>query len=212
MRQAGHWLWAGTEYRTGAIFGCKTENQAIWVDAEQRTSVQDIYAAGECTGFGGSELALAEGEIAGYAAANCPQKAQSAISARARWQRFAHALHTTFALPESLKAATTADTLLCRCEDIRCGEVQNAESWQAAKLASRCGMGPVREKSAPPAPAGCTAGRCRGLANRSLPRESTRLSISQNQRADLFLFRALHYGDAERGKDFVQYCLCINAG
>lgn len=130
----------------GAIFGCKTENQAIWVDAEQRTSVQDIYAAGECTGFGGCELALAEGEIAGYTAANCPHKAQSAVSARARWQRFAQALHTTFALPESLKAATTADTLLCRCEDIRCGDVQNAESWQAAKLASRCGMGACQGK------------------------------------------------------------------
>lgn len=47
----------------GAIFGCKTENQAIWVDADQRTSVQDIYAAGECTGFGGSELALAEEKL-----------------------------------------------------------------------------------------------------------------------------------------------------
>jgi|GEM_PF-544203 len=72
----------------GLIFGCKTENQAIWVDAGQRTSVPDIYAAGECTGFGGSELALAEGEIAGYIAANNPEKAAKAIAARARWQRF----------------------------------------------------------------------------------------------------------------------------
>jgi hypothetical protein len=46
---------------------------------------------------------------------------------------------------------------------------------------------PVREKSAPPAPTGCTAGRYRNRANRSPPRESTRLSISQNQRADLFV-------------------------
>lgn len=47
----------------GLIFGCATENQAIRVDASQRTSVEDIYAAGECTGFGGSELALAEGKL-----------------------------------------------------------------------------------------------------------------------------------------------------
>ena len=130
-----------------AIFGCKTENQAIWVDAEQRTSVQDIYAAGECTGFGGSELALAEGEIAGYAAANCLENAQTAITAHDRWQRFARALHVTFALPDSLKDVVTPDTLLCRCEDVRCGDVQHAESWQAAKLASRCGMGACQGKT-----------------------------------------------------------------
>lgn len=131
----------------GLLFGCTTENQAIRVDASQRTSVQDIYAAGECTGFGGSELALAEGEIAGYSAADNPGKAEKAITTRARWQRFARALHTTFALPESLKDVITADTLLCRCEDVRCGDVQNAESWQAAKLASRCGMGACQGKT-----------------------------------------------------------------
>ena len=107
----------------------------------------DIYAAGECTGFGGSELALAEGEIAGYIAANNPEKAAKAIAARARWQRFARALYTTFALPDALKEVVTADTLLCRCEDVRCGDVQNAESWQAAKLASRCGMGACQGKT-----------------------------------------------------------------
>lgn len=130
----------------GALFGCKTENQAIWVDAEQRTSVKDIYAAGECTGFGGSELALAEGEIAGYIAADNPGKAEKALSDRTRWQRFARALHDTFALPETLKEAVTPETLLCRCEDVRCGDVQHAEGWQAAKLASRCGMGACQGK------------------------------------------------------------------
>lgn len=130
----------------GALFGCITENQAIWVDAEQRTSVKDIYAAGECTGFGGSELALAEGEIAGYIAADNPGKAEKALSDRTRWQRFARALHNTFALPEALKEVVTPDTLLCRCEDVRCGDVQHAEGWQAAKLASRCGMGACQGK------------------------------------------------------------------
>ena len=54
---------------TGLLFGCATAQEAIQVNRWQQTSVTDIYAAGECTGFGGSELALAEGEIAGYAAA-----------------------------------------------------------------------------------------------------------------------------------------------
>jgi len=54
---------------TALLFGCATAQEAIQVNRWQQTSIADIYAAGECTGFGGSELALAEGEIAGFAAA-----------------------------------------------------------------------------------------------------------------------------------------------
>ncbi len=52
----------------------------------QQTSVANIYAAGECTGFGGSELALAEGEIAGFAAADAEACAQALFARRGRWQ------------------------------------------------------------------------------------------------------------------------------
>src|SRR5262249_48970557 len=38
-------------------------------DADQRTSVPEIYAAGDCTGLGGAPAAEAEGIIAGLAAA-----------------------------------------------------------------------------------------------------------------------------------------------
>ncbi|VDZ69800.1 Putative oxidoreductase in 4-hydroxyproline catabolic gene cluster [Klebsiella aerogenes] len=51
---------------TALLFGCATAQEAIQVNRWQQTSIADIYAAGECTGFGGSELALAEGEIAGF--------------------------------------------------------------------------------------------------------------------------------------------------
>lgn len=129
------------------LFHCRTVNQAVWVDPQQRTSQRDIFAAGECTGFGGSELALAEGEIAGYVAADCPEKAAEAIAARRRWQHFARSLNATFALPETLKAVATPETLLCRCEDVRCGDVQHADGWQQAKLVSRCGMGACQGKT-----------------------------------------------------------------
>ena len=49
--------------------GCAVnEAGEIVVDGEQRTSVDHVFAAGECTGIGGAELAGAEGEIAGLAA------------------------------------------------------------------------------------------------------------------------------------------------
>ncbi|MGC9755754.1 FAD/NAD(P)-binding oxidoreductase, partial [Escherichia coli] len=114
---------------------------AVQVDELQRTSVKNIYAAGECTGFGGSELALIEGEIAGLCAADRAHETKFLQQKRTRWQRFALTLHKTFALPESLKRVATPETLLCRCEDIRCGDVEQAQSWLQAKLTTRCGMG-----------------------------------------------------------------------
>ena len=44
---------------TELLFGCATAQEAIQVNRWQQTSLADIYAAGEYTGFGGSELAQA---------------------------------------------------------------------------------------------------------------------------------------------------------
>ena len=49
------------------LLGCRIEHDAVAVDHWQQTSGA-YFAAGECTGIGGSELALTEGAIAGYAA------------------------------------------------------------------------------------------------------------------------------------------------
>lgn len=125
----------------GQAFGCAQANDAIAVDAWQATSVASIHAAGECTGFGGSELALVEGRIAGHAAAGNREAVQRLWPARARWQRFADALHRHFALDPTLKHLPAADTLLCRCEDIPYAAVAAHGSWREAKLATRCGMG-----------------------------------------------------------------------
>lgn len=58
-----------------------------------------------------------------------------------RWQRFADAINRAFRLAESLKNAATPESLLCRCEDVRCGDVAAADDWLQAKLTQRCGMG-----------------------------------------------------------------------
>lgn len=54
-----------------------------------------------------------------------------------RWQRFADAINRTFRLAESLKNAATPESLLCRCEDVRCGDVAAADDWLQAKLTQR---------------------------------------------------------------------------
>ncbi|HHQ6535535.1 TPA: FAD-dependent oxidoreductase [Serratia fonticola] len=128
------------------LLGCRIENAAIAVDALQQTSVANLYAAGECTGVGGSELALAEGAIAGYAASGNIARAKALLAKRNVWQRFAAAVSLTFVLNPTLKTLGAADTFLCRCEDVTLGEIDAATDWAAAKLHSRCGMGACQGK------------------------------------------------------------------
>lgn len=125
----------------GQALGCAIENGAIRIDAWQSSTRAGIYAAGECTGFGGSELALVEGRIAGHAAAGEHESARALWPQRQRWQRFADALRRDFALDPRLNQLAQPDTLVCRCEDVPYSVLAGKPDWTAAKLASRCGMG-----------------------------------------------------------------------
>ncbi|WP_339907607.1 FAD/NAD(P)-binding oxidoreductase [Pseudomonas guineae] len=128
----------------GQALGCRVADQAIAVDDWQACSRTDHYAAGECTGFGGSELALVEGAIAGHAAVGEQQQARALWPQRARWQAFARQLNRRFALNPQLKQLAEADTLVCRCEDVPYSALAERSGWVDAKLHSRCGMGPCQ--------------------------------------------------------------------
>lgn len=121
--------------------GCRISTRAITVDQWQATSLEHHYAAGECTGFGGSELALVEGRIAGHAAVNQRQQAQALWPLRQRWQRFADQLQHSFALNPAINSLAADDTLVCRCEDVTFAALAAQPDWKSAKLATRCGMG-----------------------------------------------------------------------
>ncbi|QLC73893.1 NAD(P)/FAD-dependent oxidoreductase [Pseudomonas sp. LPB0260] len=125
----------------GQALGCELSEQAIAVDAWQACSLDDHYAAGECTGFGGSELALVEGAIAGHAAVGQQAEARALWPQRRRWQAFAAQLGRRFALDPRLKQLADADTLVCRCEDVPYAALAGRSDWTDAKLHSRCGMG-----------------------------------------------------------------------
>lgn len=125
----------------GQALGCRIEDQAIAVDQWQACSLADHYAAGECTGFGGSELALAEGAIAGHAAVGAEREAHQLWPQRRRWQRFAARLRQAFALSPALRLLAQPDTLVCRCEDVPYSALAGHADWTRAKLDSRCGMG-----------------------------------------------------------------------
>ncbi|SDO29243.1 NADPH-dependent 2,4-dienoyl-CoA reductase, sulfur reductase [Rhodoferax sp. OV413] len=130
----------------GQLLGCDLTPaaegvQALRVDAWQATSLPNVYAAGECTGFGGSERALVQGAIAGHAALGQRDAAQQRWKERERWDGFARQLAHSFALGPQLKTLAQADTLVCRCEDVSYAAVAGCAGWRDAKLHSRCGMG-----------------------------------------------------------------------
>lgn len=127
-----------------SAFGCAVADGAVQVDRWQQTSVADLYCAGESSGIGGVDLALVEGKIAGLAAAGDLAQAAQLVAARRRWQAFAARLARAFALRDELRQLADADTIVCRCEDVRHGDLQQQSSWRSAKLHTRCGMGPCQ--------------------------------------------------------------------
>jgi len=125
----------------GRALGCATRaDGAIAIDEAQRTSVANVFAAGECVGVGGMELARVEGRLAGLAAVEVEQGEQLRRE-RERWQGFAARVESAFALRDHTRQLPADDTLLCRCEDVSIGEARAHANWRDAKLHTRCGMG-----------------------------------------------------------------------
>lgn len=122
---------------------CELRRGAIAVDDRQHASAPNVWAAGECTGIGGVELACAEGRIAGLAASGA-HVPLALVRERARWRRFAARVDEAFALGAAARERPHDDTLLCRCEDVPLGSIAQHASWRDAKLHTRCGMGPCQ--------------------------------------------------------------------
>jgi NADPH-dependent 2,4-dienoyl-CoA reductase/sulfur reductase-like enzyme len=121
--------------------GCQMRDGFALVDEWQCSSVTNVYCAGELTGIGGADAALIEGQIAGFAASDCPEAARALFSRRASWRRFASALAEAFALRDEVASLALPDTLVCRCEDVRFDKLKDFRGWRDAKLQTRCGMG-----------------------------------------------------------------------
>lgn len=124
-------------------------------DADQRTSVSEIYAVGDCAGLGGAPAAEAEGTLAGIAAARSlglplGQRSHAAASrtrsALARHRRFQAGLWQLFRAPRLTAELATAETLVCRCEELSLNQIEaeavaGFASIGALKRRTRGGMG-----------------------------------------------------------------------
>ncbi|HEY8484631.1 MAG TPA: FAD-dependent oxidoreductase [Longimicrobiales bacterium] len=133
------------------LLGCAVEGGRVVVDRRQETTVRGVYCAGEPTGIGGAEVALLEGEIAGYAVAGREGEVTSRATALARARRFARRLEAAFALREELRRLPDDETIVCRCEDVCYGRLRQERSARSAKLFTRAGMGPCQGRICGPA-------------------------------------------------------------
>ena len=145
----GFHLVPNTELAT--LVGCRIRNGYVQVDDFQQTSVDGIFCAGEPTAIGGVDLAVTEGQIAGLAAAGKSREAQALFSKREKFRRFARLLDETFALRSELRSLPSAETLICRCEDVPHSRLREHTTWRSAKLHTRCGMGPCQGRICGPA-------------------------------------------------------------
>jgi NADPH-dependent 2,4-dienoyl-CoA reductase/sulfur reductase-like enzyme len=125
-----------------ALLGCEITTRCISVNDFQQTSIDRVFAAGECTGIGGVDSALVQGRIAGFSAAGKGNEARALFRSRAHAARFARHLNEAFRLRSELKGLPEVDTIVCRCEDVAYGRLKDFHSSRAAKLHTRCGMGP----------------------------------------------------------------------
>lgn len=125
-------------------------------DAEMRGTRAGVYVAGEITGIGGSSVALAEGALAGLAAARdlgfmSEREAQARMAPCKRrlcaQLRFAIMVNHMFRPRPGWLHWLTPETVVCRCEEVSYDELRRAAmEYQAhdaktIKLTTRCGMG-----------------------------------------------------------------------
>jgi D-hydroxyproline dehydrogenase subunit alpha len=128
-----------------ALLGCRIVDGVVQVNENQQTSIESIYCAGEPTGIAGIDAAVLQGEIAGLAAAGMEEKAIRLHGKRSAEAAFGRAMSRAFALRIELFSVAKPDTIVCRCEDVRFGQVSAQAApqmgWTYAKLQTRCGMG-----------------------------------------------------------------------
>ena len=132
-----------------------------WVpvlDADQRTSRAGLYAAGDGCGIRGAAVAYEAGAIAGYTAAldlgaieQLEYRRRSAPhrKRRQRLERFSRAMAAMMAQRSGQVQAIDADTVVCRCEEVSRGDIdqalaRGAQDLHQLKSWTRCGMGPCQ--------------------------------------------------------------------
>jgi hypothetical protein len=101
------------------------------------------------------DAAIVQGKIAGLSAARQAEAAARLYGTRDAEVKFGRVMTRAFALRAEVLKLAEPDTIVCRCEDVRFGELEGKtmprRSWTDAKLQTRCGMGPCQGRICGPA-------------------------------------------------------------
>jgi D-hydroxyproline dehydrogenase subunit alpha len=136
--------------------GCAlAPSRFVVVDDAQATSVPGVWAAGEITGIAGADAALAEGTVAGTAAAGGDTRtgaARAAGRAASRARAFAARIESAHGVRGGWVRWLRDDTVVCRCEETTYGRVREvveltgSHETRSVKLTSRAGLGPCQAR------------------------------------------------------------------
>ena len=127
----------------------------VRVDSRQATTTPNVFAAGEATGIGAADVAVAEGAIAGISAAEALSRIPKSEAQRRRrphhkrllgMRPFAQMMADLFTPKEGLLDITTPDTVVCRCEEVTADRIiqavdNGAKELSGVKSRTRVGMG-----------------------------------------------------------------------
>ena len=142
-------------------------------NADCETTEAGVYAVGDCTGLSGAPAATQDGVIAAVAIARSldytvstrhETELRHALRARPRHRVFQSALWNLFAAPHFSTQLATANTVICRCENVTLGDIEaavddGAASMGGIKQRTRLGMGPCQGRYCAPVAADFLAER-----------------------------------------------------
>jgi len=120
---------------------------------EYETTVEGLYAAGDCAGIGGSKIAALEGELVGEILARrlagTPPDGSRVAQLRRALRRlgvFRRGMDEVFRVGDAVSSRLEPSTVVCRCQEVTAGDVSCAIATGATcangvKLWTRAGMG-----------------------------------------------------------------------
>uniref|UniRef100_UPI00097CBB41 FAD/NAD(P)-dependent oxidoreductase n=1 Tax=Pseudomonas sp. KK4 TaxID=1855729 RepID=UPI00097CBB41 len=136
----------------GCDFAWNPLNRA-WLpqrDRAGRSSVAEVYLAGDGAGIMGADAAEMAGERAALALLEDigylipPQRPAQLEQALQRIGDFRQGLERAFAFPEGWAATVADDVTVCRCEEVRAGDIRQVVReghWEINRVKAHCRVG-----------------------------------------------------------------------
>jgi NADPH-dependent 2,4-dienoyl-CoA reductase/sulfur reductase-like enzyme len=136
----------------GCEFAWNPLNRA-WLpqrDSAGRSSVPEVYLAGDGAGIMGADAAEMAGERAALALLEDigylipPQRGAQLEQALERIDTFRQGLERAFVFPEDWAADAPNDVMICRCEEVRAGDIRQVVReghWEINRVKAHCRVG-----------------------------------------------------------------------